>query len=206
MIWVAIAYFAASIASTTVASLPNLMAIQSRVELLPPEPDLGFLPEPGLEFPTVSVLHSASAAGVLLWGVASDFFATSAMAAPNGDTVCSRSRRGLGLRKPTSICSSSSGSWASPRRPHLPAMDIDGGAASHPALRKAGIPRAICWHTGSGNFREFLAARPSGGRSPNVVGTCHRSLCPCDHCRLPAARHGRSGRGWRGQPGLGLSQ
>ena len=64
-LWVTIAFSAAALASTSVAYLPNLVAMNSSSELLRLEP----------EFPTAPVLHAASAAGVLLWGVASDFFA-----------------------------------------------------------------------------------------------------------------------------------
>ena len=73
-LWVTIAFSAAALASTSVAYLPNLVVMKSSSELLRLE----------TEVPTASVfqavnaapvLHAASAAGVLLWGVASDFFA-----------------------------------------------------------------------------------------------------------------------------------
>ena len=74
LLWVTIAFSAAALASTTIVILPYQIAMNSSSELLRLEP----------EVPTASVfqaanaapvLHAASAAGVLLWGVASDFFA-----------------------------------------------------------------------------------------------------------------------------------
>ena len=73
-LWVTIAFSAAALASTSVAYLPNLVAIKSSSELLRLEPEFPTAPV----FQAVNaapVLHAASAAGVLLWGVASDFFA-----------------------------------------------------------------------------------------------------------------------------------
>ena len=71
---VAIAFSAAALASTTVALLPSQVAMTPSSELLRIAPESPTAPV----FEAVNaalVLHVASAAGVLLWGVASDFFA-----------------------------------------------------------------------------------------------------------------------------------
>ena len=74
LLWVTIAFSAAVLASTTIGILPSLATEISSSALLRTEP----------EYPSLLVvqaiiagpfLHAASVAGVLLWGVASDFFA-----------------------------------------------------------------------------------------------------------------------------------
>ena len=74
LLWVTIASSAAAMASTTVTYLTNLAALESSSELLRLESEFPAAPV----FHAVNavlVLHAASTAGALLWGVASDLFA-----------------------------------------------------------------------------------------------------------------------------------
>ena len=74
LLWVTIAYSAATLASTTIALLPSHVAMASSSELLRIAPESPSVPV--FEFINADfVLYASSAAGVLLWGVASDIFA-----------------------------------------------------------------------------------------------------------------------------------
>lgn len=74
LLWVTIAYSAATLASTTIALLPGQVAMTSSSELLRTAPESPTVPV--FEFINADfVLFAFSAAGVLLWGIASDIFA-----------------------------------------------------------------------------------------------------------------------------------
>ena len=74
LLWVTIAYSAAALAFTTIALLPSHVTMASSSELLRIAPESPTVPV--FQFINADfVLYASSAAGVLLWGIASDIFA-----------------------------------------------------------------------------------------------------------------------------------
>ena len=149
--------------------LPYQIAMNSSSELLRLEPEFPTAPV----FQAVNaapVLHAASAAGVLLWGVASDFFALRRWLLLTAILFVLGAGGVWVFGSPLGPTVPSSGRWARPRRPSLPATHIDGGAASHPALRKASVTHTICKHSDSGNSFRALAGRPPRQSSPSYPG------------------------------------